>query len=80
VVPPSGACAEWIVEALTNQDGVPELARYTTVEFTECSAGTVGGKIVLADTGINVDMINASGEVVSKGEALGPNQVQVSSV
>jgi Peptidase A4 family len=80
VVQASGNCAEWIVEALENQDGVPELAKYTTVEFTECSAGTIGGKTVLANSGINVNMVNASGAVVSEGELLGPNQVQVSFV
>jgi hypothetical protein len=38
------------------------------------------GEIVLADTGVKVDMINAIGQIVSKGEALGPNQVKVSFV
>ena len=80
VVQASGNCAEWIVEALENQDGVPELANYSTVEFTQCSAGTIGGKTVLANSGINVNMVNANGAVVSKGDLLGPNQVKVSFV
>jgi hypothetical protein len=75
-----GNCAEWIVEALKASDGMPELARYSKVQFTECYAGTVGGKTINAGSGNTINMINASSVVISQGQLVGANEVQVSYV
>jgi hypothetical protein len=57
-----GNVAEWIVEALeTGPDGAPELAKFSSVSFTDCYAGTVGGVSVDAGEGGLVNMVNGSG-------------------
>lgn len=74
-----GNCAKWILEALeTGPGGQPELAKYTTVEFTECSAITVRDKTVLPDSGNMINMVDSSGNVISRGEFLGSTVVKVS--
>jgi len=84
--PPSGIslqgnCAEWIVEALeTGPANAPELAQYTTVDFTECNAGTAGGKTVQASDGNTIDIVDATNAVISEGEILSTTEVQVSYV
>lgn len=76
-----GNCAEWILEALeTGPKGEPELAKFTTVDFTQCSAITVRDKTVLPDSGNKINMVDKSGSVISKGEFVGSNKVQVSYV
>ena len=76
-----GNCAEWILEALeTGPKGQPELAKYTTVDFTQCSAITVKDKTVLPDTGNKINMVDASNKVISEGKFVGSNEVQVSYV
>jgi hypothetical protein len=72
-----GNCAEWIVEALEIDTNAPELAQYTTVEFTECNAGTVAGATVHADSGNTINMVDGNRAVISEGAILGPTQVQV---
>jgi hypothetical protein len=72
-----GNCAEWIVEALEIDTNTPELAQYTTVEFTECNAGTVAGATVQAGGGSTINMVDGGGNVISKGEILGATEVQV---
>ena len=76
-----GNCAEWILEALeTGPKGEPELAKFTTVDFTQCSAITVRDKTVLPDSGNKINMVDKSGSVISKGKFVGSNKVQVSYV
>jgi hypothetical protein len=76
-----GNCAEWIVEALeTGPKGMPELAHYTTVDFTNCEATTVAGKTVLPDRGNTINMVNSSNNVISKGKIVGSNEVMVTYV
>ena len=75
-----GNCAEWIVEALEPCDNIPELARYTTVRFTECRAGTVGGYLLSPDGGNAINMVDASNAVISRGQILGKTEVHVSYV
>jgi hypothetical protein len=58
----AGNVAEWIVEALeTGPNGAPELARFSSVTFTDCYAGTVGGVSIDSGGAGLVDMANASG-------------------
>jgi Peptidase A4 family len=76
-----GNCAEWIIEALeTGPKSAPELAKYTTVDFTNCSAISVKDKTVLPDSGNTINMVNSSNQVISKGAFVGSNEVQVSYV
>jgi hypothetical protein len=75
-----GNCAEWIVEALEIDTSTPELAEYTTVEFTECNAGTFGGVTVQGGTGDTINMVDGSGNLISEGAILDPTDVQVSYV
>jgi hypothetical protein len=76
-----GNCAEWILEALgTGPKGEPELAKYTTVDFTNCATVTVLDKTVLPDSGNTINMVNSSSKVISKGKFVGSNEVQVSYV
>jgi hypothetical protein len=75
-----GNCAEWIVEALETYDNLPELAKNTTVKFTECRAGTVGGHTVSPGNGHAIDMVDSSNVVISKGQILSKTEVQVSYV
>ena len=75
-----GNCAEWIVEALEIDTGIPELAQYTPVEFTDCNAGTVGGTTVQAGSGNTINMVDGQNNLISQGQILGPTQVQVTYV
>ena len=75
-----GNCAEWIVEALEIDTSTPELAQYTTVEFTECNAGTVGGVSIQSGSGNTINMVDGGGSVISEGQLVGSTQVQVSYV
>jgi hypothetical protein len=76
----SGNCAEWIVEALEINTQAPELAKYTEVTFTECNAGTVGGKSVNLSTGNTINMVNGSNQTISLGKIVNPTEVTVSYV
>jgi hypothetical protein len=76
-----GNCAEWIVEALeTGPANAPELAQYTTVQFTDCNAGATGGRTMQASEGNTINMIDATNTVISEGQILGTTEVQVSYV
>ncbi len=72
-----GNTAEWIVEALEIDTNVPELARYGSVLFTDCNAGTVGGVTVQSGSGNTINMIDSSDDVISTGELIGNSEVQV---
>jgi hypothetical protein len=72
-----GNCAEWIVESLEIDTNVPELAKYTPVVFTECNAGTVGRQTVQAGNGNTINMVDAVGNVISKGAILNATSVEV---
>jgi hypothetical protein len=76
----SGNCAEWIVEALEINTDAPELARYTTVTFADCNAGTVGGSTVNLSTGNTINMVNGSNQVISEGSIVNQSEVTVSYV
>ena len=76
-----GNCAEWILEAPgTDPEGEPALAKFTTVDFTQCSATTVRDKTVRPNSGNTIDMVDLSGQVISKGKFVESNEVQVSYV
>jgi hypothetical protein len=76
-----GNCAEWILEALeTGPGGAPELAKYSTVKFTNCAAVTVKDKVLYPDVGNTINMVNSSGSVISKGTFVGTREVDVSYV
>ncbi len=76
-----GNCAEWILEAPgTGPEGEPELAKFTKVDFTQCSATTVRDKTVLPNSGNTINMVDSSDNVISKGKFVGSNDVQVSYV
>ncbi len=77
----AGNCAEWILEALeTGPKGQPELAKYTTVKFTNCAAVTVKAKTLYPDQGNTINMVNSGGTVISKGTDVGTREVDVSYV
>jgi hypothetical protein len=71
-----GDSAEWIVEALESQDGFT-LAKFDTVDFTDCNAGTVNGKTVTSTAGQLIDMINSSNSVIADSSLIGSTEVQV---
>jgi hypothetical protein len=76
-----GNSAEWIVEALeTGPNEEPELAEYTTVDFTQCSAITTRDKTLLPDSGNKINMVDSGNKVISEGRFVGSNTVQVSYV
>jgi hypothetical protein len=76
-----GNCAEWILEALeTGPHKAAELAKYTTVKFTNCAAVTVKDKVLYPDKGNTINMLNSSGGVISKGKIVGTREVEVSYV
>jgi hypothetical protein len=75
-----GNCAEWILEAPeTGPGGQPELAKFATVHFTQCSATTVRDKTVLPNSGNTINMLGST-NVISEGKFVGSNEVQVSYV
>ncbi len=76
-----GNCAEWILEALeTGPNSAPELAKYTTVKFTNCAAVTVKDKVLYPNAGNTINMTNSGGSVISKGSIAGTREVDVSYV
>jgi hypothetical protein len=70
-----GNCAEWILEA-NGQLG--PLAQYGQVSFTGCQAETTTGTMLTLAGGDTVNMLDADGQVISAGNILSPNDVQVS--
>jgi hypothetical protein len=70
----AGNCAEWILENLG------ELAKYTTVKFTNCAAVTVKAKTLYPDKGNTINMVDSHGTVISKGKDVGKREVDVSYV
>jgi hypothetical protein len=76
-----GNCAEWILEGLeTGPNNAVELAKYTTVKFTNCAAVTVKDKVLYPNSGDTIDMTGPSGGVISKGKINGQREVDVSYV
>jgi hypothetical protein len=75
-----GNVAEWIVEALEIDSNVPELAQYSPVDFRECNGGTVGGKSVQVGSGNTINMVDGSGNVISKAQIVNATEVQVNYV
>ena len=76
-----GKCRQVLLEALeTGPKGQPELAKYTTVKFTNCAAVTVKAKTLYPDQGNTINMVNSSGAVISKGTDVGKREVDVSYV
>jgi hypothetical protein len=79
--PPSGTqlvgnSAEWIVEALSSQIGFT-LAKFDTVQFTDCNAGTVSGATVQSGSGGLIDMTNSAGSDIADASLIGATEVQV---
>jgi hypothetical protein len=71
-----GSSAEWIVEALGTQIGYA-LAKFDTVEFTDCHAGTQAGTTVESGSGQLIDMTNGTGMVITNASVIGQTSVQV---
>ncbi len=72
----AGSSAEWIVEALLSQLGYT-LARFDTVDFTDCNAGTQSGATVDSGSAQLINMVNGSGGVIAKSSLIGGTEVQV---
>jgi hypothetical protein len=73
-----GGSAEWIVEALeTGPNNAPELAQYTPVTFNNCKCVTVGDQVIESGSGSEMAIVNSSNQVISQGELLGSDTVQV---
>jgi hypothetical protein len=72
----AGSSAEWIVEALQSQIGF-SLAKFDTVDFTDCNAGTQAGTTVQSGSGQLIDMTNGSGTVITNASLVGSTEVQV---
>jgi Peptidase A4 family len=73
-----GGSAEWIVEALkTGPQNAPELAEYTPVTFNNCRCVTVEDKLVESGSGSEMAITDASNQVISQGELVGSDTVQV---
>jgi hypothetical protein len=73
----AGNSAEWIVERLEVDTSTPELARFGEVYFNDAHAGTVGGALLSADSADTIDMVDATGEVISIGIIENARLVQV---
>jgi len=73
----AGNCAEWIIEAFGT---LGPLANYNRVVFADCNAGSASGQTVTAGSGTTINMVDASGNVVSTGTIPNPTEVQVSYV
>jgi hypothetical protein len=72
-----GNCAEWIIEALEINTSVPELAQYTTVDFTNCATVTVDDDVIYPGGGTPINMVNSGGQVISRGSIVSSREVQV---
>jgi len=70
-----GDSAEWIVEALTD-DGF-RLAKFDTVTFTDCNAGTVSGVTVQSGSGELIDMLGSNNAEIAQSTLIGSTEVQV---
>ena len=72
-----GKTAEWIAERPQYADtgAFSELANYGEVDFTDCSASTTTGSVLLPSNGNNVVMMDA-GQTVSRGSTPTPNTVK----
>lgn len=75
-----GNTAEWIIEALEINTSTPELAPYTTVDFTNCATVSVKDDVIYPNSGATINMLNGSNQVISKGSIIGQREVQVSYV
>jgi hypothetical protein len=75
-----GNCAEWIIEALEINTSTPELAEYTTVDFTNCATVSVKDDVIYPGSGTPIDMVNSGGTVISKGSIPSSREVQVAYV
>jgi hypothetical protein len=71
-----GDSAEWIMEALTDDNGF-RLARFDTVVFSDCNAGTVSGTTVQSGSGGLIDMTGANGKVIAKSSLDGSTEVEI---
>lgn len=69
-----GTSAEWIVEALGSSIGFA-LAKFDTVEFTDCYAGFTGGGSVDSGTGSLINMSNGTGKATAS--LVGSTGVQI---
>jgi hypothetical protein len=71
-----GNSAEWIVEALSSSIGFT-LAKFDTVQFTDCNAGTVSGAAIQSGSAGLIDMIDSSNAVIASASLIGASDVQV---
>ena len=71
-----GSSAEWIVEALQTQIGY-SLAKFDTVDFTDCNAGTQAGGTVQSGSGELIHMISSPGHVIAHTSVVGSTEVQI---
>ena len=71
-----GNSAEWIVEALSSPIGFT-LAKFDTVDFKDCNAGTVSGATVQSGSAGLIDMINASDSIIANSSLIGATEVEV---
>ncbi len=77
-----GNCAEWIVEALERTPNVPQLARFTTVEFANCRAGTSRGVALQPGSGepMYIVDINNPSITIAQGDIVDPTTVRITYV
>jgi len=71
-----GNSAEWIVEA---NGYLGPLARYGTINFMDCTAGTTAGQTLNAASGDPINMVDSAQNVISTGSIVGQTGVTVSS-
>lgn len=72
-----GRCAEWIVEAFGN---LGPLARFDTVEFSDCNTGSAGCEVFSAGAGDVIDMVGAEKKTLARGAIVGDKGVCVTYV